>query len=211
MRFVVLNGSPKGDVSVTMQYVRFIQKKFPNHEFLIHNISQRLSKIEEDKGSFKEIIQSIERQTGFYGPFLSTISLSIPIQAFHRAPMGKGSTEVFKDKYAAAFFHLDPFFDHIAHSYVNAICDDLSMRFFGGYSADMYDLLKERERERLLAFFYGFFEATQNKIPNLEKPSASDSYPFGVCPWTSQGGFTGDRKRIVILHDIKDPQSNAAG
>ena len=32
MKIIVLNGSPKGDISVTMQYVRFIQKKFPQHE-----------------------------------------------------------------------------------------------------------------------------------------------------------------------------------
>ena len=75
MRFAVLNGSPKGDVSVTMQYVRLIEKKYPSHEFLIHNISQRISKIEEDKGSFKEIIQSIERADGILWAFPLYLSL----------------------------------------------------------------------------------------------------------------------------------------
>lgn len=62
MRFVVLNGSPKGDVSITMQYIQFIQKKYPSHEFIIHNISQRISKLEEARqitgameGALKEI------------------------------------------------------------------------------------------------------------------------------------------------------------
>jgi len=35
MKITVLNGSPKGDLSVTLQYVNFIQKKFPHHEFKI--------------------------------------------------------------------------------------------------------------------------------------------------------------------------------
>jgi len=42
MKIIVLNGSPKGDVSVTMQYVAYIQKRFPRHELKIINISQRI-------------------------------------------------------------------------------------------------------------------------------------------------------------------------
>jgi len=32
MKITVLNGSPKGIKSVTMQYVQYIQKMFPQHE-----------------------------------------------------------------------------------------------------------------------------------------------------------------------------------
>lgn len=56
MKIVVLNGSPKGNVSVTMQYVKFIQEKFPEHELNIINISERIKKIEKDEAYFKEII-----------------------------------------------------------------------------------------------------------------------------------------------------------
>ena len=38
MKLLVLNGSPKGDVSVTMQYVKFIRKQFPEHEYQVLNI-----------------------------------------------------------------------------------------------------------------------------------------------------------------------------
>ena len=79
MRFVVLNGSPKGDVSATMQYVRFIQKKYPSHEFLIQNISQRISKLEEDEEAFQEVIRSIGSADGVFSGFSPSItSSSIP-------------------------------------------------------------------------------------------------------------------------------------
>jgi len=29
MKIIVLNGNPKGDTSVTMQYIAYIRKKFP--------------------------------------------------------------------------------------------------------------------------------------------------------------------------------------
>ena len=48
MKITVLNGSPKGLTSVTMQYVHFIEKKFPQHELKIFNISAGIKKIEKD-------------------------------------------------------------------------------------------------------------------------------------------------------------------
>jgi len=48
MKIVVLNGSPKGPVSVTMQYVSYIAKRHPEHELKawrrIPNVSGQLSK-----------------------------------------------------------------------------------------------------------------------------------------------------------------------
>ncbi|MBW1734962.1 MAG: hypothetical protein JRJ09_08720 [Deltaproteobacteria bacterium] len=59
MKIIVLNGSPKGDVSVTMQYVRFIQNKIPRHELKILNISQRIKAIERNANHFMEIADEI--------------------------------------------------------------------------------------------------------------------------------------------------------
>jgi len=53
MKITVLNGSPKGDISVTMQYVAYIRKIFPQHELKIINISQRIDKIEKDESVFQ--------------------------------------------------------------------------------------------------------------------------------------------------------------
>ena len=30
MKIIILNGSPKGEFSITLQYVHFIQKNFPS-------------------------------------------------------------------------------------------------------------------------------------------------------------------------------------
>ena len=59
MKIAVLNGSPKGNISVTMQYVHFIQKKFPQHELKIFNISQEIRKIERDEKAFQGIIDEV--------------------------------------------------------------------------------------------------------------------------------------------------------
>ena len=59
MKIAVLNGSPKGELSITVQYIKFIQKSFPEHELNIINISERIKKIENSVEYFKEIIDDI--------------------------------------------------------------------------------------------------------------------------------------------------------
>jgi hypothetical protein len=59
MRVIVLNGSPKGMNSVTMQYVLFLQKTFPEHEFEITNVCQDLPKLESDEAAFHAIIDKV--------------------------------------------------------------------------------------------------------------------------------------------------------
>jgi len=59
MKIIVLNGSPKGEDSITLQYVAYMRKHFPQHEFRIIHISQRIKKIERDLGTFQEIIDEV--------------------------------------------------------------------------------------------------------------------------------------------------------
>jgi hypothetical protein len=64
VKVVVLNGSPKGNLSVTLQYVRFIQKKFPQHELKVFNIAQEIRKIETEQRAFQEIIDAVKSADG---------------------------------------------------------------------------------------------------------------------------------------------------
>jgi hypothetical protein len=60
MKLIVLNGSPKGMTSVTMQYVLFLQKKYPQHELRILNICQDIKKLEDSEDAFREVIATIQ-------------------------------------------------------------------------------------------------------------------------------------------------------
>jgi multimeric flavodoxin WrbA len=69
VKIIVLNGSPKGESSVTMQYVGFVQKKFPQHELKILNIAQRGKQIESKEEIFQEIIEEIKEADGVLWAF----------------------------------------------------------------------------------------------------------------------------------------------
>ena len=59
MKVIVLNGSPKGELSVTMQYVHYLQKVFPENEFRFIAVAQKIKKLEADKNAFLQVIGEI--------------------------------------------------------------------------------------------------------------------------------------------------------
>jgi multimeric flavodoxin WrbA len=208
MKIIVLNGSPKGDVSVTMQYVHFIQKKFPQHELKILNISQRIKAFEKDD-AFQGIIDEVRSANGVLWAFpLYFLLVPSNYKRFIELIWERGAEAAFKDKYAASLSTSIHFHDHIAHNYINAICDDLDMKFAGEFSAGMYDLLKEQERRRLSLFAEYLFDTVEKNIPRPKNfrpliPSSFEYVPGGVQSKIQVGS-----KKIVILTDSKDERTN---
>lgn len=153
MKIAVLNGSPKGDVSVTMQYVNYLWKWFSHHEFVIHNVAQRIRKLEKDREAFQEVMDDVRSADIVIWAFpLYYCLVCSQYKRFIELIFERGAGEFFRDKYAAGLSTSIHFFDHTAHAYIQAISDDLDMRYAGFYSAAMYDLLKKEERNRLNAF-----------------------------------------------------------
>ena len=48
MRVLVLNGSPKGKYSITLQTSLYLEKKFPQHKFQFLNVGQQIKSYEKD-------------------------------------------------------------------------------------------------------------------------------------------------------------------
>jgi len=163
MKVIVLNGSPKGDNSATMQYIHYIRKKFPRHELQITNISQRIAKIEKDEKEFLRIIDTVRASDCVLWATPVYVSL-VPSQykRFIELITERKVQDAFRNKYAAVFTTSIHFYDHTAHNYLNAVCDDLGMRYIDTYSADMYDLLRRKERRAVEIFAAHMFEAIEH-------------------------------------------------
>ncbi|MFA5416622.1 MAG: NAD(P)H-dependent oxidoreductase, partial [Methanoregula sp.] len=140
MKIIVLNGSPKGDISVTMQYVAYMQKKFPSHDYQILHVAQDIRKIEKDRGVFDRIMDAVRSADLVIWAF-PLYFLLVPSQykRFIELVFERSTQEAFSEKYTASLSTSIHFFDQIAHNYVHAVCDDLGMRYCGFYSADMMD------------------------------------------------------------------------
>ncbi len=209
MKIIVLNGSPKGDVSITMQYVHFVQKKFPQHELKILNISQRIKAIEKEDNAFREIIGEVRSANGVLWAFpLYFLLVPSNYKRFIELIWERGAEDAFKDKYAASLSTSIHFFDHIAHNYINAISDDLDMKYAGGFSAAMYDLLEERERERLSLFAEHLFDIIESNTPRPRsfRPLIHNSFEY--VPGDVQGMIGLSNQKVVVLTDLKDERTN---
>ncbi len=212
MKIIVLNGSPKGITSVTMQYIRYMQWKFPQHEIKIINISQKHRKIERDENYFQEIIADVKSADGIIWAFPVYIYL-VPsnYKRFIELIRERHAEDAFKDKYTIGLSTSKHFYDHTAHNYIHAICDDLNMRYVDFYSADMYDLNEEDKRKNFILFSEFFFEAIENEIHTSKSYLPVCQNVNAYLPDETKEKLSINNKKIVLLTDCEKEQSNLAG
>ena len=60
MKIAVLNGSPKGKYSITLQTVLYLQRKFPQHEFDIIHVGQKIKAFEKDLSEAKTRLEDAD-------------------------------------------------------------------------------------------------------------------------------------------------------
>ncbi|NMB88751.1 MAG: hypothetical protein GYA17_10350 [Chloroflexi bacterium] len=211
MKIIVLNGSPKGDTSVTMQYVHYVAKLNPGCEFKIYNISQQIRKIEKDQAYFDEILAQVRAADGVLWAFpLYILTVHAHYKRFIELLFERGAGEAFRDKYAATLSTSIHFFDHTAHNYMHAICDDLGMRFVDSFSPYMYDLTKLAGQEQTAGFGKRFLAAIEQQVPTQRQYAPLVRREFVYQPGLAQASVSTAGKRVVILHDGGRPGSNLA-
>ena len=209
MKIAVLNGSPKGELSITLQYIKFIQKSFPEHEYNIINISEKIKKIENNEDYFKEVVDNIKRSDAIIWAFpLYVFLVASQYKRFIELITERNIEHVFKDKYTCVITTSINFYDHTAHNYMHAVCDDLNMKYLGFYSAEMMDFLNENGRKTLQTFFQNFVQDTKSKLTTIKSYIPINLQNFNYKPSTNHVKIDKNDKRVVIISDSTDDNSN---
>ena len=178
MRILVVGGSPKGDVSVTMQYVEFLRRRFPGHEFPVRQVAHTIARLEKDGAAFDEVIEEVREADAVLWAFpLYILLVCSQYKRFIELVFERGAESAFAGTYAASLSTSINYFDITAHTYIRSVSEDLGMPFVGFYSANMEDLGKVDERERLTRFGLDLFDAvaTRRPVPRRYAPLPSDS------------------------------------
>lgn len=212
MKWVVLNGSPKGDTGITRQYIKFIQKHYPGHDYVYHNISSRIRAIEANDELFRDILRDVETAGGIiWATPVYTLFVPAQYMRFIELIQERNQGHLFRDKPTAVITTSIHFHDHTAHRYMNAVCDDLDMAYLGYFSAEMDDILDEAGRTRLLAFAGNLFRSAEKgvRLPKQYARGLADRPRF--IPDSAPRKLAAKDKKIVIVTDNRDREANIAG
>ncbi len=169
MNIVVINGSPKGKYSITLQYIEYLKKHFNNHNFEILYVGKYIRKF-ENKNELDKAIKLIEESdlVIFSYPVYSAVA---PYQLHRFIELIKENTNFnyFKNKLATQITTSKHFYDFTAHRYIEENCYDLGFKTLKGLSADMDDLLNSNGRKQLKDFFDYVLYSVENDLFRKEE------------------------------------------
>ena len=199
MRILVLNGSPKGEYSVTLQTSLYLQKRYPQHDFEVLHVGQRIKLLERD---FTPILEAVEKADLllFSYPVYTFIA---PSQLHRFIELLKASGIDLRGKYATQITTSKHFYDVTAHRYIQDNCQDMGLKYIRGLSADMDDLLTEQGQKEAGDFlqYVAWCVAEDVYEPFPAPAKAANCVPVEVPAESVQPKQPGD---VVIITDCEE-------
>ena len=202
MKILVLNGSPKGQYSVTLQTINYLQKLCPKHEFEVLHVGQRIKALEKDFTPAAEAIEKAKLIIFSY-PVYTFIA---PYQLHRFIELLKESGINLEGKFATQLSTSKHFYDVTAHRYIQDNCQDMRMKFIRGLSADMDDLLKEKGRKDAKAFLKFLFWSMKNNVYEALPVKETGTVQLKSVTVPENGSIAEEEKigDVVIVTDCED-------
>ena len=201
MNILVLNGSPKGKNSVTLQTVHYWELLFPEHTFDILHVGQTIKALEKD---FSKALNAIEKADVllFCYPVYTFLA---PSQLHRFVELLKSAQMDLSGKYASQLTTSKHFYDMTAHQYIQDNCDDLELRYIKGLSADMEDLTCKKGQKEAQDFFrYLCWSVEQGIYESRGTVSYQAVHQPVTVPESDPTEKSGD---VVIVADLQENDS----
>lgn len=195
MNILVINGSPKGKDSITLQTVLYLQKRNPKHNFTILHAGQKIKSLEKDFTPAVNAIQSADVLLFSY-PVYTFIA---PCQLHRFIELMKDHGVCVAEKIATQITTSKHFYDVTAHRYIQDNCQEMGMNFIRGLSADMEDLTTKKGQKQTVDFWNHFCWRVEKKYfePVYTFP-VTLAYHQATVPEVTAGNQDGD---VVIVTD----------
>ncbi len=204
MNILVINGSPKGNNSITLQTVLYLEKLNPNHKFTILNVGAKIKSLEKDFTPAIEAIKSADVLLFSYPvyTFIAPCQLHrfIELMKEHGVNVGgKVATQITTSKH---------FYDITAHRYIQDNCQEMGMNFIRGLSADMEDLTTKKGQKQASDFWNHFCWCVEKEYfePVYVRPVTLALHQATV-PAHSSANLDGD---VVIVTDCTPENESLA-
>lgn len=212
MRIVVLNGSPKGDDSVTLQTVRYVSKQQEGHDWHYLNVAHRIAVLERDEQRWAEVIDEVRgADLVIWSCPVYYMLVCSQYKRFIELIGERGAADVFAGKAAAVVTTSIHFYDHTAHAYLRGIIDDLGMRYLGGLSADMDDLPTPAGQAAARRFGLDVLTAATEGRPAARQTAPLPGTVAAYAPGAPATRVDARGRRVLIVTDHHDANEPLAG
>ncbi|MCR4611336.1 MAG: NAD(P)H-dependent oxidoreductase [Lachnospiraceae bacterium] len=202
MRILILNGSPAGDNSITLQHMEYLKKKFPRYEYKTINVAARIRSIEKDFTQSKEELESADLIVFCYPVY----TFLIPAQLHRFIELIKENGVDLSGKYATQVSTSKHFYDTTAHRFIEENCYDLKLRYVKGLSADMEDILSKKGQKEAVEFFkFVLWNMKNNLCDDLHMKEASSAKLFEAG--SAKKSTKKTDKTIALVTDYDDDKS----
>ena len=202
MKFLIINGSPKGKYSCTLHTLLYLEQIFDTHQFEILNVGQQIKLYEKDLSKAVEKINEADAIIFSY-PVYTFISTS---QLHRFIELLKEQNINLENKFVTQITTSKHFYDMTAHKYIEENCYDFKMKYIKGLSLDMDDLTKKQGQKDLINFFNYFLECINNNIyeviPNINHKDIPEYIPS--LSYTNKK----ENKEVVIVADLLENDNN---
>lgn len=210
MKILVINGSPKGSLSISFQYVKYLEKLTNGkNEFDVIHVGQEINKLEIDKQYFDSVcdrIIGVNVVLWVYGVY--TLLVPYQLVRFIELLYERDKTSFFNGKFSSQLATSKHFYDITAANYIQQISEDFNMKLIIPHLADSNDMLTEKGQKALSDFLTELEFSTINNIYLSSKyqKTHSDISSFNVENFSE---IEKDKKHnISIITYFTDENSN---
>ena len=197
MNILVLNGSPKGKYSITLQTVNYLMQQYPDTCFEVLDVGQRIRAFERDFSSASQALKKANLILFSY-PVYTFIA---PYQLHRFIELTKENGIDLSGKFATQISTSKHFYDVTAHRYIQDNCCDMGMKYIKGLSADMDDLLTEKGQNQAKDFFEYVSFCVKNNIYEKSSIKVSEPKHISVEIPENKAEKSGD---IVVLTNCEE-------
>ena len=203
MHILILNGSPKGEYSITLQTLRYLEACYPAHIFEVLHVGQKIKSLEKD---MTEALAMIARADLLFFSY-PVYTFIAPSQLHRFIELVKASGTDLSGKAATQLTTSKHFYDVTAHRYIEDNCHDLGLRVIRGLSADMDDLLIDKGQKDARDFFDFVLFSMENGVFE----PAPDALPEPAHrPVTVPGSAENKTGDVVIVTDCEPGNTQLA-
>ena len=200
MNVLVINGSPKGQYSTTLQTSLFLEILHPEHTFSYLNAGQKVRAFEKDFSEAEAALSAADVIIFSYPVY----TFLVPSQLHRFIELIKESNIDISGKFVTQISTSKHFYDVTAHNFIRDNCFDLGLRYVKGFSADMDDLTTEKGQREAETFFDYFLWCVNNDISEPNNMCYSD--PKHRMVTIPDNGAEKDKRPgdVVVVADLAE-------